>query len=110
MRLNAKKHTDCASIIQMIIYSHNHNALLFFFSKCNDLLPNCTHFDYFSTCLILYRVIESNLKENCFNDRSKRAMFVKKKCLSYFFCNKFSVNLKEKIENKLLGESLNFWY
>lgn len=38
-------------------------------------------------------------------------MFVKKKIVRVIdFVIKVSVNLKEKNEKKLLGESINFWY
>lgn len=87
------------------MYTHNHNALLFSI-KVEWFVSKLYALWFFSTCLILYSVNEcwnkyekSNLKDNCFNDKRKRVMFVKKKIVRVIdFVIKVSVNLKEKNE------------
>lgn len=84
------------------MYTHNHYALLFSI-KVEWFVSKLYALWFFSTCLILYSVNEcwnkyekSNLKDNCFNDKIKRVMFVKKTVRVIDFVIKVSVNLKEK--------------
>lgn len=69
------------------MYIYNYNVFLFFI-KVEWFVFKLYVFWFFLMCLIFYSVNECwnkyekfNLKDNCFNDKRKRVMFVKKKLL-----------------------------